>query len=231
MPITPDHYIYWQWGFAHLNATIVYTWVVMVLLTIVAWSVTRRLDYTGLYRSKWQNALEVVVQAIRGQIQEICPEERDAFLPFVGTLFLFIATCSLLEIVPGWKAPTGSLSTTAGLAICVGVAVHIFGIARKGIAQYLRHYLQPTFFMFPFHLLTEMTRTLALAIRLFGNIMSESTIVGILLAIAPFAFPMIMQGFGLLMGLIQAYVFAILATVYIAAAAQAQRNREGVVYD
>jgi len=231
MPITPDHDLYWQWGFAHLNATIVYTWVVMVLLTLIAWRVTRHLDYSGLYRSKWQNALEVVVQAIRGQIREICPEEKDLFLPFIGTLFLFIATCSLLEILPGWKAPTGSLSTTAGLAICVGVAVHIFGIARRGVRKYLRHYLQPTFLMLPFHMLTETTRTLALAVRLFGNIMSESTIVGILLAIAPLAFPMIMQVFGLLMGLIQAYVFAILATVYIAAATQAQRNREGVAYD
>jgi len=231
MPITPDHLIFWQWGFVHLNATIAYTWVVMLLLTLISWRVTRQLRFSELHRSHWQNALEVVVQAIRNQIHDICPEAGDAYLPFVGTLFLFIATCSLLEVVPGWHAPTGSLSTTAALALCVAVAVHAFGMLRRGFTGYLRHYIRPTFIMLPFHLLTETTRSLALAVRLFGNIMSGSTIVGILLAISPFVFPMIMQVFGLLMGLVQAYVFAILATVYIAAAVQAQRDREGASYE
>ena len=231
MPITPDQTIYWQWGFAHLNATILYTWIAMLLLTVVAWHVTHRLDSTGLHRSKWQNALEVVVQTIREQIREICPESSNTLLPFVGTLFVFIATCSLLEIIPGWRAPTGSLSTTAALAVCVGVAVHVFGFVRRGFGGYLQHYIRPSFLMLPFHLLTETTRTLALAVRLFGNIMSGSTIVGILLAIAPLAFPMVMQVFGLLMGLIQAYVFAILATVYITAAVQAQREQQGATYE
>jgi F-type H+-transporting ATPase subunit a len=231
MPITPDQQIIWQWGFVHLNATIVCTWIVMLLLTIVSWRVTRSLAPAHMPRSQWQNALEVVVQTIRNQIREICPEEADRLLPFVGTLFVFIAACSLLEIVPGWRAPTGSLSTTAALALSVAVAVHVFGVLRRGVMGYLQHYIRPTFLMLPFHLLTEMTRTLALAVRLFGNIMSESTIVGILLVIAPLAFPMIMQVFGLLMGLIQAYVFSILATVYIAAAVQAQRDREGATYE
>jgi F-type H+-transporting ATPase subunit a len=231
MPITPDYEIFWQWGFAHLNATILYTWIAMLLLTIISWRVTRHLAPAHMPRSQWQNALEVVVQTIREQIREICPEEGNTLLPFVGTIFLFIATCSLLEIVPGWRAPTGSLSTTAALALSVGVAVHVFGVLRRGVAGYLKHYIRPTFLMLPFHLLTEMTRTLALAVRLFGNIMSGSTIVGILIAISPLAFPMIMQVFGLLMGLIQAYVFSILATVYIAAAVQAQRDREGATYE
>lgn len=231
MPITPDYDIYWQWGFAHLNATILYTWIVMLLLTTISWYVTRRLAPAHMPRSHWQNALEVVVQTIREQIREICPEEGNTLLPFVGTLFVFIAVCSALEIVPGWRAPTGSLSTTAALALSVGVAVHIFGVLRRGVAGYLQHYIRPTFLLLPIHLLTEMTRTLALAVRLFGNIMSGSMIVGILLAISPLAFPMIMQVFGLLMGLIQAYVFSILATVYIAAAIQAQRDREGATHE
>ena len=231
MPITPDHAIYWHWWFVHLNATIVYTWIVMLLLTIVSWLVTRRLDTADLHRSRWQNALEVVVQTIRAQIQEICPDRGDVYLPFVGTIFLFIATCSLLEVVPGWRAPTGSLSTTAALAICVGAAVHVFGVWRQGVAEYLRHYVRPTFLMLPFHFLTETSRTLALAVRLFGNIMSGSMIVGVLLAIAPLAFPLVMQAFGLLTGLIQAYLFAILATVYIAAAVQSQLDLGGAKHE
>ena len=172
--------------------------------------------------------MEVVVQTTRNQIREICPGQADVYLlPFVGTIFLFIAVCSLLEVFPGWRAPTGSLSTTAALAICVGVAVHALGIWKRGLAEYLRHYIRPSFLMLPFHLMTETSRTVALAIRLFGNIMSESMIVGVLLAIAPLAFPMVMQAFGLLTGLIQAYIFAILATVYIAAAVQSQLDHEG----
>lgn len=227
MHITPDHIVLWQWGFVHLNATIAYTWAVMLLLTLASWMATRRLSDDELPRSRWQNALEAVVEAIRGQIHEICPERGDTYLPFVGTLFLFIALSNLLDIVPGWHAPTGSLSTTAALALCVGVAVPFFGILRLGFLNYFRHYLRPTVIMLPFHLLSETTRNLALAVRLFGNIMSASMIAGILLAIAPLFFPVVMQVLGLLTGLIQAYIFAVLAMVYIAAAVQSQRDKEG----
>jgi F-type H+-transporting ATPase subunit a len=230
MPITPDHIVYWHWGFAHLNATILFTWVVMLVLTIVSWLVTRRLDTPGFSRSRWENALEVVVQAIRKQIGEICSEQSDIYLPFIGTVFLFIGTSSLLALLPGCHPPTASLSTTAALAICVGVAVHVFGIWQRGFREYLRHYTQPTFLMLPFHMMTETSRTLALALRLFGNIMSESLILGVLLAIAPLVFPLIMQLFGLLMGMIQAYIFSVLATVYIAAAVQSQRLQKGATH-
>ena len=225
MHITPDQTILWRWGFLHLNMTIVYTWVVMLLLAAGSSLVTRKLVDAELPRSRWRNAFEIVVEAIRGQIREVCPQGGDAYLPFVGTLFLFIAVSNLLDIVPGWRAPTGSLSTTAALAICVGVAVPVFGIQSRGVIEYFRHYLKPMFIMLPFHLLSETSRNLALAVRLFGNIMSGSMIVGILLAIAPFFFPVLMQALGLLTGMIQAYIFAILATVYIAAAVQ--RGQEG----
>ncbi len=121
------------------------------------------------------------MELIRGQIREICPRGSDTYLPFVGTLFLFIAVSNVLDIVPGWHPPTGSLSTTAALAISVGVAVPVFGILRQGLAGYLRHYLRPSWIMLPFHLLSETTRNLALAVRLFGNIMSGTMIAGILL--------------------------------------------------
>ena len=231
MPITPDHAIYWQWGFAHLNATILFTWIVMFLLTIVSWLVTRRVDPTRLHRSRWEGALEVVVQTIRNEVRKISPDCNDILVSFVGTIFLFIVTSSLMAVLPGWHPPTASLSATAAVAICVMVAVHVFGIWRQGLREYLRHYTQPTVLMLPFHLLTETSRTLALAVRLFGNIMSESLIVGVLLAIAPLVFPLFMQMFGLLMGLIQAYIFSVLATVYIAAAVQSQRVQEGATHD
>lgn len=220
MHITPDQIVLWKWGFLHLNATIAYTWCVMLLLSVGSWLVTRRIDESEGPRSRWQNAMEVVVETIRGQIRDICPEGGDRYLPFVGTLFLFIAISNLLDIVPGWHPPTGSLSTTAALAICVGVAVPVFGVRSQGFLTYFRHYLSPTFIMAPFHLLSETSRNLALAVRLFGNIMSGSLIVGMLVAIAPLFVPLPLQVLELLIGMIQAYIFAVIAMVYIAAAVQ-----------
>lgn len=227
MHLTPDQIVLWKWGLVHINATIVYTWLVMLLLTLVSWLVTRKLADSDGTRSRWQNALEAIVELIRGQIRGVCPEGGDIYLPFVGTLFLFIALSNLLDIVPGWHAPTGSLSTTAALAIAVGVAVPVFGIQRHGVIGYFHHYLRPTWIMLPFHLLSETSRNLALAVRLFGNMMSGSMIVAILLAIAPLFFPVLMQALGLLIGLIQAYIFAILAMVYIAAAVQREQGQKG----
>lgn len=225
MHITPDQTILWHWQFLHLNATIAYTWATMLLLTLGSFLVTRRLAGPEQPRSRWQNAFEVVIETIRGQIREVCPQGVDTYLPFVGTLFLFIALSNLLEVVPGWHAPTGSLSTTAALAICVGVAVPVFGVMSQGVNEYFRHYLKPTFIMLPLHLLSETSRNLALAVRLFGNIMSGSMIVGVLVSIAPLFFPMLMQVLGLITGMIQAYIFAILATVYIAAAVQREQEK------
>ncbi len=224
MHITPDHTIVCQWAWLHLNATMLYSWAVMLLLTLVSWLATRRLA-DDQPRSRWQNALEVIVETVRGQIREICPEAADTLLPFVGALFLFIAASNVLEVLPGWHAPTGSLSTTAALAIAVGIAVPFFGIQQRGLIGYFRHYVRPAWVMLPFHLLAETTRNLALAVRLFGNIMSGSMVVGLMLAIAPLFIPVLMQMLGLVVGLIQAYIFAILATVYIAAAIH--REQEG----
>jgi F-type H+-transporting ATPase subunit a len=224
MHITPDHVVFLRWGFVHVNATIVFTWIVMLLLVLISWLVTRRITIDGP-RSKWQNVLEAIVDTIRKQIREIEPDAAQSHLPFIATLFLFVVISNLLDVVPGWHAPTGSLSTTAALALCVAIAVPVFGIQTRGTRSYLRHYLSPSAFMLPFHVLGEASRTVSLAIRLFGNIMSGSMIAGVLLAITPLLFPVVMQVFGLLTGMIQAYIFAVLATVYIAAASQAQNSR------
>ena len=168
--------------------------------------------------------MEAIVAGIRDQIREVSGSPKsDQFLPFLGTLFLFIATSNVLHVVPGWHAPTSSLSTTAALAICVAVSVPLFGIRNAGLRGYLHHYLSPTFFMLPFHIISEFSRT-ALAVRLFGNIMSGAMVGALLLAIAPLFVPIAMQALDLLIGLIQAYIFAILAAVYIAAAIRRQEE-------
>jgi F-type H+-transporting ATPase subunit a len=223
--ITPDQVIIWQWRFVSINATILFTWLVMALLVVGSWLVTRRLS-TGARLSRWQNLLEVVVTAMRQQIHEVSHRQAERHLPFVGTLFLYIAVANLLSIVPGYYPPTGSLSTTAALALCVFLAVPLYGIAQQGLGGYLRNYIRPTVFMLPFNLIGELSRTLALAVRLFGNVMSTGKIVAILLAITPLFFPILMHALGLLTGLIQAYIFAVLAMVYIASATRAHRDAE-----
>jgi len=222
--ITPDQVILWQWGLISINATIVYTWLVMTLMTLGSWLVTRRLS-PQTHIPRWQNLLEVVVSGIRDQIQEVSGQDPRRYVPFIGTLFVFIAVANLLSVVPGYLPPTGSLSTTTALAICVFVAVPVYGIAHQGLGAYLKNYLTPTPFMLPFNLIGELSRTLALAVRLFGNVMSGTKIVAVLLAIVPLFFPIVMQLLGLLIGLIQAYIFAILAMVYIASATRVSRGQ------
>jgi F-type H+-transporting ATPase subunit a len=223
MTISPDSVVFWQHGFFVLNATILFTWVVMALMVLSAWLVTRNLT-SDRRLSRWQNLLEIIVQWVRDQIREVSRQEPDQYLPFIGTLFLFIAVSNLLMIFPGYDPPTGSLSTTAGLAICVFVAVPIFGILRAGPGGYLKHYLNPNPLMLPFNILGELSRTLALAVRLFGNVMSGTVIAAVLLSVIPLLFPVVMQLLGLLTGIIQAYIFAILATVYIASGTRAQEE-------
>ncbi|MHB9071948.1 MAG: F0F1 ATP synthase subunit A [Desulfobaccales bacterium] len=224
MELSLDQWVFWQRGPVLLNATILYTWLVMALLVLGSWLVTRSLS-TGARISKWQNLLEVLVGSMREQIRQISQQDPGVYLPFIGTLFVFISVSNLLTILPGYHPPTYSLSTTAGLAICVLVAVPVFGIAQQGVRSYLGHYLKPTALMLPFHILSELTRTLALAVRLFGNVMSGALLGAILLAVVPLFFPLIMQLLELLIGQVQAFIFAVLATVYIASAAQAHEEK------
>ncbi len=217
MHLSPDEVVFWRWGFITLNATIVFTWALMALLAVGCWLVTRRLSH-AVQRSRWQNLLEIVVLGILRQIEDVGLEQPRRYLGFLGTLFLFIAAAALCTVIPGYEAPTGSLSTTAALALCVFVAVPIFGIGGEGVRAYLRFYIEPTVVMLPFNIISEASRTLALAVRLFGNMMSGAMILAILLTITPFLFPIVMTVLGLLTGVVQAYIFSILAAVYIAAA-------------
>jgi len=224
MHLSPDEIIFWQHGFFKLNATIVFTWGLMLVMVIGSILVTRKLS-TDLKRSRWQNLLEIVVTAIEKQIEEVGLSEPQKYIGFLGTLFLFIAVSSLCTVIPGYQTPTGSLSTTAALALSVFVAVPFFGIEEQGVGNYLKSYLKPTVIMLPFNIISELSRTLALAVRLFGNMMSGAMIVAILLTITPFIFPILMTTLGLLTGMVQAYIFGILAAVYIAAATRVRKPK------
>ena len=217
MRLTPDDLVFWRYGFVVLNGTIVTTWGLMLVMTIGSWLITRKLR-TEVHISRWQGFLEIVVATIQEQIKEVGLPHAAKYLGFLGTLFLFIAMSNLCAIIPGYEAPTGSLSTTTALAISVFVAVPMFGIESQGLRGYLESYLKPTWIMLPFNLISELSRTFALAMRLFGNIMSGTMIVAILLTITPLFFPDFMYLLGLLTGMVQAYIFSILAAVYIAAA-------------
>jgi len=217
MRLSPDDLIFWQYGFLKLNGTIVSTWGLMFVLAIGSKLITRKLS-NGPHRSRWQNLLEIIVTSIEKQIEDVGLRHPQKYIGFLGTLFLFVALASLFTILPGYEPPTGSLSTTAALALCVLVVVPFSGIKEQGLGGYLKSYLEPTVIMLPFNIISELSRTLALAVRLFGNMMSGTMILAILLTVTPFIFPIVMSALGLLTGMVQAYIFSILATVYIAAA-------------
>ncbi len=225
MDLSPDAIIYWQWGPVKISATLVFSWLLMALLTLSSYLITRRLSSSPKI-SAGQNLLEAIVSFFQRQIREVTQQEPEPYLPFVGTLFLYIGLSNILAIVPGFRPPTGSLTTTAALATSVFIAVPIYGIAALGLKAYLRQYLQPSIIMLPFTIIGEFSRTLALAVRLFGNVMSGTVIAAILLLVAPLFFPVVMQAFSLLTGIIQAYIFGILALVYIASATEIQESRK-----
>jgi F-type H+-transporting ATPase subunit a len=220
--LTPDSIVYWQSGFITINATLVFSWLVMALLVVGSLLLTRKLS-SGRSVSRRQLALESIVEIIRSQIKDVTNDEPARYLPFLGSLYLFIAVANLLDIVPIYTAPTSSVSVTGALAICVFFAVPAFGISRRGLGSYLKGYAKPSAVVLPFNIISELSRTLSLAIRLFGNMMSTRLTVAVLLTIVPFFVPVVMQALGLLIGQIQAYIFAILAAVYIGSAVQVEQ--------
>ena len=223
MRLSPDEIILWQDGVFKLNATIMFTWGLMLVLVVGSKLITRKLSM-GLERSPWQSLLEIIVMGIAKQISDVGLRHPKKYIGFIGTLFLFLALASLCTVFPGYEPPTASLSTTAALALCVLVAVPVYGIKERGLGGYLKSYAEPTIIMVPFNIISELSRTLALTVRLFGNMMSGAMILAILLTITPFIFPIAMSVLGLLTGMVQAYIFSILAAVYIAAATHLRKS-------
>lgn len=224
MQLTPDAVVYAQWGVFSLNATLINTWIVMAVLVSLSALVTRNLR-PDAPPNRWRGALEWLVQLIEAQIAEVNPRSARHVIYFAGTLFLFIAMANLMAAIPGFRPPTGSLSTTVALTICVLLAVPLFAIHQSGVLAYLRHFIQPSIFILPFNLVGELSKAVSLAVRLYGNVMSGAVIAVILLGVAPFFFPVLMELLSLITGMIQAYIFAILATVYIAAATTTEVHR------
>ncbi len=224
MNIDPSEIIYFQWGFVRITATLVFTWITMIILAVGSYLGTRNIKTEGKI-SKGQNILEALVETINSQIKQISQQEPGKYLPFIGTLFIFILASNVLSIIPGFISPTGSLNTSIALSLCVFISVPVYGIDDRGIRGYLKEYIKPTVIMLPFNIISEISRTLSLAIRLYGNVMSSSIIVAILLGVIPLFFPVIIQALGLLTGVIQAYIFAILAIVYIASATENKKKK------
>ncbi|MDY0274150.1 MAG: F0F1 ATP synthase subunit A [Desulfomicrobium sp.] len=224
MQLTPDATIIFSLGPLDINATLVFTWLVMAVLTGVSLLVSRKLQ-PDAPPSLLRGALEVVVKAIEQQVSEVTDRAVRPVLYFAGTLFLFVAASNLLLVVPGFQPPTGSLSTTVALTITILLAVPVFSIRHQGLGHYLRQFIQPTWLLLPFNLIGEFSKAISLSIRLYGNVMSGAVIAAILLGVAPFFFPVLMEMLGLITGLIQAYIFSILAAVYIASALASPEGR------
>lgn len=212
-----------HFGAVNISASITSSVLLSMLLALVAWLSTRKLELIG---SQWQSALEGIVLTMKSAIEEVLPGEGEELLPFIGTLWLFILCANLLGLVPGLSSPTSELSVTAALAFLVFLSVHWYGIKQNGIKSYLRHYLTPSPFLLPFHIISEISRTLALAVRLFGNIMSLETAIALVVMIGAFLAPVPLMMLHLIEAIIQAYIFGMLALVYIGSAVQTQRKAQ-----
>ena len=205
-------------GPLHVGATVLGTWLVMALLVGLALAGTRRLSVAA--PGRLQAALEGSVLALQGAIDSAAPGQARRLLPFIGTLWLFIGTANLLGLIPGLSSPTNDLSLTLALALLVFFAVHWYGVRIDGVRAYLRHYLDPNPVLLPFHVIGEITRTLALAIRLFGNMMSLELAALLVLLVAGFLAPVPLLMLHIVEALVQAYIFGTLALVYVAGALQ-----------
>lgn len=221
----PDMFAHplFQVGPIVITTTVVTTWGIMLLLATLAWFITRRLT---LAPKLLQVATEGIVATIEKAIRDVLPEHALRVLPFIATLWIFIVIANLSSLIPGVHAPTRDLSTTSALAILVFLSVHWFGIRTSGLRAYLRHYLRPNPILLPFHLISEITRTLALAVRLFGNIMSLELTALLVLLVAGFLAPVPILMLHIIEALVQAYIFGMLALIYVAGAIQAQQLRQ-----
>jgi F-type H+-transporting ATPase subunit a len=202
-------------GPATITEPVVTTWLIVGLAGMGGYLLTRRLS---LIPSRRQLMLESVVAGIDRQISEIMCTDGRPFLPLLGTLFLFLLVANWSGLVPGLHAPTASLETTAALAVTVFIAVHVYGVKVQGLRKYLKTFAEPSVLMVPFNLLTQLTRTFSLMIRLFGNVMSGEFVIALLLALAGLAVPVPIMALEILTGTVQAYIFTVLATVYVGAA-------------
>ncbi|MBN1917855.1 MAG: F0F1 ATP synthase subunit A [Verrucomicrobia bacterium] len=206
-----------------MTETVVVTWGIIAIFTVVALYVRSRLSATrpgGL-----QTLVEGLVTWLDGEIDNIIGDRPQRYFPLIATLFLFVLTLNLVSNIPFIESPTGDPATTVALAIIVFLSVPFYGIASRGVAGYFATYLRPTPFMLPLNIISEVSRTLSLAVRLFGNVMSGGLIVGVLISIVPLVVPLFMMFLGLITSVVQAYIFPVLAMVYIGGAVRLEKKR------
>jgi len=202
-----------------ISDTVITTWGIMLGLWLLAWLAGRRLQATP---GMLQAALEGIVTAIEEAIHAVLPQYTREIMPFIATLWVFIVVANLIGLIPGLHSPTRDLSATSGLAILVFLSVHWFGVRTQGLKSYLRHYLSPSPLMLPFHLISEVSRTVALAVRLFGNMMSLEMAALLILLVAGFLAPIPILMLHIVEALVQAYIFGMLALIYVAGGIQSQ---------
>jgi F-type H+-transporting ATPase subunit a len=215
--------VVFQLGPLAVTSTVVTTWLLMAVLGLFAWLATRRL---ATQPGPLQTALEGVVASIEDAVAAVAPQQAQQLMPFIGSLWIFLVVANLSGLIPGVHSPTRDLSATAGLAILVFVSVHWFGIRSQGLKRYLRHYLTPSPILLPFHLISEVTRTIALAVRLFGNMMSLEMTALFILLVAGFLAPVPILMLHIVEALVQAYIFGMLALIYVAGGLQSQQLRQ-----
>jgi F-type H+-transporting ATPase subunit a len=200
-------------GPVEVTDTVIITWVVMIMITCVCYILTRRLS---LKPSGYQEILEAAFEAMEKTVKDVVPVNPWMVVPILGTLWIFIGFSNLIGLLPGFKTPTADINTTFAFAVISYSMTHVFGIRTEGIRGYLAHYREPSWILLPFHLIAEVTRTIALSVRLFGNMLSGDMIAVILIGIVGLLVPVPFYLLHVIIGIIQAYIFGILTLVFIA---------------
>lgn len=212
-PLAPD--ILFAIGPVPISRPVVTTWFIMAILVVISWLGTRRADTKA---GTFQTVLEIIFETIDTQVRDIIQRDPKPFLPLIGTLFLFLVFANLSAVIPGMKPPTGHIETPAVLAAIVFLSAHYFGIRSRGFRAYGRHYIRPSVLLLPLNVLSEITRTFSLMVRLFGNMMSHEFVIAIVVFLAGLFLPIPFMLLGILIGIIQAYIFSVLAAVFVGAA-------------
>ncbi|MCX4186476.1 F0F1 ATP synthase subunit A [Methylophaga sp. OBS4] len=209
-------------GPLEVTNTIVTTWLIMAALTLFCWILSRRLSSEP---GPLQTTVEGIVETIDKAIAEVTPQHCRTIMPFVASLWIYLVIANLSGLLPGVHAPTRDLSATTALAILVFLSTHWYGIRIQGLKKYLHHYIIPNPVLLPFHIISEITRTVALAVRLFGNIMSLEMAALMILLVASFLAPIPILMLHIVEALVQAYIFGMLALIYVAGGIQSQQVR------
>ena len=214
--------IIFAFGSFGISSTVLTTWLLTAVIGAIAWLSTRRLRVDP---GPLQTALEGIVATMESAIAEVAPDYARMLLPFIASLWIFLVCANLVGLIPGLHSPTRDLSGTSALAFLVFLSVHWYGIRVQGIKNYLKDFLEPNPIMLPFNLISDVTRIIALAVRLFGNMMSLEMAALLILLVAGFLAPVPILMLHIVEALVQAYIFGMLALIYVAGGIQSQQQR------